>query len=99
MDNPLNTLRTKPIGYWVRCDDERRRRRMEEPKTESHHAIVIFSAEHIFEETERGILMTDRVSYKLPYGVLGRLLHPVIVKKQVKKIFNFRFKTLENYFN
>ncbi len=54
--------------------------------------------EHIFEETEKGVLMRDKVSYKLPFGILGRLMHPFLVKPKLGKIFMYRFKILEEMF-
>ena len=46
--------------------------------------------EHHFEAHGTGVLMTDRVSYKLPFGLLGRLAHFLFVKKQLQQIFAFR---------
>lgn len=54
--------------------------------------------EHHFEASKKGVLMTDKVSYKVPVGFLGRLFHPVIVKPQLKKIFSYRVKVLEEMF-
>ncbi|MCV9387743.1 SRPBCC family protein [Reichenbachiella ulvae] len=54
--------------------------------------------EHIFEEKEGQVWMTDRVSYKLPFGFLGHLMHGLFIKKQLLGIFNHRFQTLESYF-
>lgn len=55
--------------------------------------------EHHFETRANGILMTDRVSYKLPLGVLGRLAHFIFVKRQLMKIFTFRETFLDSVFN
>lgn len=54
--------------------------------------------EHHFEEQNGGVLMTDRVSYKLPMGYLGRLAHLLFVKKQLKQIFEYRRVVLERIF-
>ncbi len=54
--------------------------------------------EHHFEEREDGVMMTDRVSYKLPFGFLGRIAHFIFVKKQLEQIFSFREKQLEKLF-
>lgn len=55
--------------------------------------------EHIFNKTEEGIEMTDRISYKPPFGFLGRLLEPLLVRPQLLKIFNYRYQKLEALFN
>ncbi len=54
--------------------------------------------EHHFEEISDGVLMKDKVSYKLPFGFLGRLVHPIIIKPQLNKIFSYRFEILEEMF-
>ena len=54
--------------------------------------------EHHFEVQGNGILMTDRVSYKLPFGFLGRIAHSLFVKKQLKQIFSFREACLMKMF-
>ena len=54
--------------------------------------------EHHFEIQGNGVLMTDRVSYKLPFGILGRIAHRIFVKKQLEQIFSFREKCLDEMF-
>jgi ligand-binding SRPBCC domain-containing protein len=58
----------------------------------------IWHHEHHFEVVEGGVLMIDIVSYELPMGFLGRMVHPFIVEKKLKEIFDFRFKVVEEYF-
>jgi len=50
--------------------------------------------EHMFEETEKGLLMTDRVSYQIPFGIIGNFLTGGIIKKQLLEIFNYRISIL-----
>lgn len=54
--------------------------------------------EHRFEVRGNAVLMIDRVSYKLPWGLLGRLAHFLFVRNQLKRIFSFREKILEKLF-
>ncbi len=54
--------------------------------------------EHRFEIQGDGVLMTDRVSYKLPFGVFGRIAHALFVRKQLNQIFEYREKCLDNMF-
>lgn len=51
--------------------------------------------EHHFEVHENGVLMTDRVSYKLPFGIFGRIVHALFVEEQLKQIFSYRIAVLE----
>lgn len=46
---------------------------------------------HEFEELDRDrTLMRDRVEYRIPFGILGRVAHRLFVKKALKKIFDYR---------
>lgn len=54
--------------------------------------------EHHFEEVDGGIMMTDKVSYKIPFGFLGHIAQALFVKRQLKGIFNYRVKILDEKF-
>ena len=54
---------------------------------------------HQFIPNEKGILMKDTVDYELPFGILGRIVHSLIVKNKVKAIFDYRYQVLEKMFN
>jgi len=53
---------------------------------------------HEFVENESGVLMKDRVEYALPLGVLGSLMHTLVVRRKLEKIFDYRFNVLEKLF-
>ncbi len=59
---------------------------------------TIWHHEHHFVQKEGGIEMTDIVSYKLPFGILGRMMHPFIVAPKLKEIFSYRFKKVDELF-
>jgi ligand-binding SRPBCC domain-containing protein len=59
----------------------------------------IWHHEHHFKETEQGILMTDIVSYEIPFGPIGKLAHPLLVKKKLEEIFAYRFAMTEAFFS
>lgn len=59
----------------------------------------IWHHEHHFKTVNGGVEMTDIVSYELPFGVLGRMLHPILVKKKLEEIFAYRFKVVDEMFN
>lgn len=42
--------------------------------------------------------MTDIVHYKIPLAFLGDIANTLMVKKQLKAIFNYRFAAVENLF-
>lgn len=62
------------------------------PYTFWHH-------QHFIEPTRDGVLMTDIVSYKLPFGILGDLAHKIFIKKKIENIFDYRKKAIEDKFN
>jgi ligand-binding SRPBCC domain-containing protein len=59
---------------------------------------VIWHHEHHFKEVNGGVEMTDIVSYELPMGFLGRMVHPILVKSKLEEIFTHRFKKVEEIF-
>ncbi|MFK7954102.1 MAG: hypothetical protein AB8B73_14735 [Ekhidna sp.] len=54
--------------------------------------------EHHFEELADGIMMVDKVSYKIPFGLFGHMAQALFVKKQLREIFEFRKMSLEEMF-
>ncbi|MEZ5002649.1 MAG: SRPBCC family protein [Chitinophagales bacterium] len=59
---------------------------------------LMWHHEHHFQPLAEGILMRDKVSYKLPAGALGRLFHPALVQPQLKAIFEYRYESLDQLF-
>jgi ligand-binding SRPBCC domain-containing protein len=51
---------------------------------------------HTFREVEGGVEMTDQVEYALPLGILGEVVHAILVKREVSAIFEYRFKVLQD---
>ena len=54
--------------------------------------------EHKLQVIEGGVLMTDIVSYKPPFGIFGMIANKLFIKKQLNHIFEYRTKSLENLF-
>lgn len=53
---------------------------------------------HFLKEIEGGVQMEDIVRYKLPFGILGQLIHPILVKPKLDEIFEFRKNKLNQLF-
>ena len=53
---------------------------------------------HFIKPIPGGVEMIDIVDYKLPLGLLGRLAHPLFVKRQLKQIFDYRYNKLVELF-
>ena len=58
----------------------------------------VWHHEHKIEAIEGGVLMTDIVSYKPPFGILGSIANSILIKKQLKEIFDFRTVAMEKMF-
>jgi ligand-binding SRPBCC domain-containing protein len=54
--------------------------------------------EHRFEPRDGGVLMTDRVTYVLPLGLLGDLVYALWVRRQLRHIFDYRRGAVERRF-
>ena len=59
---------------------------------------ALWHHKHFINEIDGGIEMEDIIDYKIPLGVLGQIAHPILVKKQLKAIFNFREEKLNQLF-
>lgn len=49
---------------------------------------------HFLKEIKGGVEMEDIIDYKLPMGILGQLMHPILVKPKLEEIFSYRQKKL-----
>jgi ligand-binding SRPBCC domain-containing protein len=58
----------------------------------------VWHHEHKLEPIEGGVLMTDIVSYKPPYGFLGSIANSILIKKQLRKIFDYRKNAIGKIF-
>ncbi|MEH6538310.1 MAG: SRPBCC family protein [Psychroserpens sp.] len=53
---------------------------------------------HFVKAIDGGVEMEDIIDYKVPFGIIGQLVHPIIVKPKLEEIFNYRTKKLEELF-
>lgn len=53
---------------------------------------------HFLKEIPGGVEMEDIVDYKVPFGILGQLVQPIIVAPKLKEIFDYRQKKLIELF-
>lgn len=54
--------------------------------------------QHIFEVVDGGVMMTDILHYRVPLGIVGKLVNALFISNKVKGIFDYRFSLLENKF-
>jgi ligand-binding SRPBCC domain-containing protein len=61
------------------------------PYTMWHH-------QHHIEEINGKVLMTDIVTYIPPFGFLGAIANTLFIKNQLKEIFDYRRKAVDDFF-
>ena len=50
---------------------------------------------HTFEQVAEGVLMKDEVTYKMPLGIIGRLVHKILVKNKIEELFAYRTQQIK----
>jgi ligand-binding SRPBCC domain-containing protein len=74
----------EPLRYFV---DEQRKG----PYKLWHH-------QHHFKTIEGGTEMIDLVHYRLPFGIIGNIANSLLVKKELEKIFAYRYNKIIGMF-
>ncbi len=59
---------------------------------------ALWNHEHRFIAEKGGTMMSDRVSYALPFGWFGEIAHTLAVRRDVEKIFDFRAEAMTRLF-
>ena len=54
---------------------------------------------HKFEEKDGGTLIHDNVTYAIPFGIIGQLIHIIYIKYDIHHIFEYRHKILNEIFS
>lgn len=54
---------------------------------------------HILHPNDEGVLIEDQVRYQMPFGILGELVHPILVQPQLNKIFKAREEKMNELFS
>ena len=58
----------------------------------------IWHHQHILEENDKGVMMKDIVTYVPPLGFLGAIANALMIKGQLKQIFDYRRIAVEKMF-
>jgi ligand-binding SRPBCC domain-containing protein len=53
---------------------------------------------HFIRPIKKGVEMEDIIDYKIPFGLLGQMVHPIVVKPKLKAIFEYRHNKLTELF-
>ena len=54
---------------------------------------------HLFRSVPDGVEVTDMVRYELPFGLLGQLVHTLVVRSQLEAIFDYRREAITKMFS
>ena len=54
---------------------------------------------HQIDQKNNRLKLTDRVYYKVPYGIFGRFLHFLFIRKTLERIFRYRNEKLHELLN
>lgn len=86
-------IRGVPIGWRTRITAWEPPRRFTD--LQERGPYMLWDHEHTFHEVDGGTLCRDRVRYRAPLGFLS---HPLLVDKDVKRIFTYRQARLGELF-
>ena len=59
---------------------------------------ALWHHKHFIKEIDGGVELEDVIDYKVPLGILGQLVHPILVKPKLEEIFSYRQKKLIELF-
>jgi ligand-binding SRPBCC domain-containing protein len=59
---------------------------------------ALWHHKHFIKEIDGGVEMEDLLHYKLPFGFLGQMVHPFLVKPKLNEIFEYRKNKLTELF-
>ena len=90
---PLLGIKTKWVSEITHIEDKEYfvDEQMYGPYSLWHH-------KHFIKEIEGGVEMEDIIDYKVPLGILGQIMHPILVKPKLEEIFSYRQKKLIELF-
>lgn len=85
-----------PISWVSRIDESERNRRFVDVQIRGPYRF--WRHEHRFDERNGQTLMRDTVRYELPLGVLGTIVHRLVVRRQLRDIFEYRASRIKLLF-
>lgn len=59
---------------------------------------ALWHHKHFIKEINGGVEMEDIIHYKVPFGIIGQLVQPILVKPKLEEIFNYRTEKLDALF-
>lgn len=53
---------------------------------------------HMFREEKGGTMVIDELRYAVPFGIVGRIVRKVFIRRQLEKIFSYRAEAIKKIF-
>lgn len=63
--------------------------------TQIHGPYSLWRHTHQFRSSGCDTLVSDTVEYAIPFGILGNLLHAVMIRRDLERIFDFRARQID----
>jgi hypothetical protein len=82
------SLHRLPVRWRTRIDTWEPGRRFVDVQLNGPYAL--WEHTHTFEVVDGGTLIRDRVRYRLPFGPIGELAHLLLVRRDLRRIFDYR---------
>jgi ligand-binding SRPBCC domain-containing protein len=54
---------------------------------------------HFIKQVPDGVILSDLVHYAMPFGIIGRIVHKMFVRRKLEKIFDYRVEIIKKLFN
>ena len=93
-DGATVSLRTQIGPFWVRWDVEHRDYRAGVQFRDVQRRGPFAHWEHLHRvepvEDGRACVLTDAITYRLPFGVLGRIFGGALARRELERLFNYR---------
>ena len=65
---------------------------------QKHGPYALWQHHHLLREIPGGVEMEDIIDYQVPFGLIGRFMHPFFIKPKLDAIFDYRRKKLIELF-
>ncbi len=60
---------------------------------------TLWQHRHNFDPVDGGVEMSDEVRYAVPFGFIGHIINGLLIRRQLNRIFEYRFNVLEEIFS
>jgi uncharacterized protein YbjT (DUF2867 family)/ligand-binding SRPBCC domain-containing protein len=96
IDYTVRPLFGIPTGWRTRIDEVEAPHRLKDSQEKGPYRSWVH--EHRFSPVEGGVRMDDRIEYEMPFGPVGALGHRLLVRAQMRYLFDFRATAVDSIF-